>query len=88
MSRHDEDRQMDDVASVGSMQGRKEHTAATVLLLARIEQASQSVQQTAAAVGQALQHASRVQAQTQELCIQVEGALRQQAATAQTQAGQ
>lgn len=57
-------------------------TATTVPLTTRVEQTSQSVQQAAAAVGQALECTSAAQAQTKELCAEVEGALRQQAVTA------
>ena len=63
-------------------------TATTVPLTSHIEQLSQSIQQTAATTGQALERVRIVQAHTLELCTHIEGALRQQVVTVKMQAKQ
>lgn len=63
---------------------RAQLIAATGPLMTHIEWTPQSVQQTAAAVGQALECASAAQAQTSEVHTEVEGALHQQVVRAQT----
>lgn len=61
---------------------RTQLTTATGPLTTCIEQILQSVQRTAATVGQVLECMSAVQAQTSKLHAEVKGALRQQAAMA------
>ena len=63
-------------------------TSATILPRIYVEQASQFVQQTNTTARQALKRMTTVQAQTQELCTKVKGALHQQAATVDMQAEQ